>query len=133
MSFFLGGPTLRILYVEDNPELRDTIALLMEGPSRTITACASAEQALEHEDRHGPFDLVVTDVSLPGMSGTELAHTLLARDAQRRIVLCSGYALDGDALTRSARVQVLHKPFDIEALEDLLDGVQAELQGLDMA
>ncbi|AVO48702.1 response regulator [Melaminivora suipulveris] len=123
---------MRILYVEDNAELRDTIAMLMEAPSRTIVACANAEQALDHEARQGPFDLVVTDVSLPGMSGTELSRTLLARDAQRRIVLCSGYALQGEE-AQGPRVQVLHKPFDIEALEDLLDAVQAEVQGLDVA
>lgn len=117
---------MRILYVEDNPELRDTIAMLMEGPGRTIVACTSAEQALQHEADHGPADLVVTDVALPGMSGTELCSKLLAGDAQRRIVLCSGYALDGAA--HGPQVRVLHKPFDIEALEDLLDGIQAGMQ-----
>ena len=123
---------LRILYVEDSHELRDTIAMLMEGPGRTIVACTSAEQALQHEADHGPADLVVTDVALPGMSGTELCSKLLAGDAQRRIVLCSGYALQGEE-AQGPRVQVLHKPFDIEALEDLLDAVQAEVQGLDVA
>ena len=34
---------MRILYVEDNPELRETIGMLMEGEGRTVTSCASAE------------------------------------------------------------------------------------------
>ena len=37
---------MRILYVEDNPELRETIGMLMEGEGRTVTSCASAEEAL---------------------------------------------------------------------------------------
>ena len=38
---------MRILYVEDNPELRETIGMLMEGEGRAITTCATAEEALE--------------------------------------------------------------------------------------
>ena len=37
---------MRILYVEDHPELRETIGMLMEGEGRTVTPCASAEEAL---------------------------------------------------------------------------------------
>ncbi|WP_312305034.1 response regulator, partial [Pulveribacter sp.] len=65
---------MRILYVEDNPELRETIAMLMEAPGRCIVSCASAEEALAHDGDQGPFDLVMTDVSLPGMSGPELCR-----------------------------------------------------------
>lgn len=124
---------MRILYVEDNPELRETIAMLMEGPGRSVVACASAEQALEHDAQGEPFDLVVTDVSLPGMSGTELCRILLQVDAERRVVLCSGYALEGSAATPGSHVRLLHKPFDIDELETLLDTVQAEVQAADAA
>ncbi len=61
---------MRILYVEDNPELRETIGMLMEGEGRTVTSCASAEESLVLDAGH-PFDVLVTDVSLPGMSGTD--------------------------------------------------------------
>jgi len=119
---------LRILYVEDNPELRDTIAMLMEAPGRSIVSCASAEEALAHDGDQGPFDLVMTDVSLPGMSGPELCRALLARHGQQRIVLCSGYHLEEELAGCGAQVQLLHKPFDIGALEELLDDAQAQLQ-----
>src|SRR2546429_316819 len=83
---------MRILYVEDNADLRETIGLLMESESRFVTSCATAEQALEL-DAAQPFDVVVSDVSLPGLSGTDLARQLLEADAQRWIILCSGYDL----------------------------------------
>lgn len=120
---------LHILYVEDSPELRETIAMLMEGPGRTIVACADAEQALQHEQQQGPFDLVVSDVSLPGLSGIELCRRLLHADPQRHVVLCTGHALQGEPALASPQVRVLHKPFDITALEELLDDIQARLQG----
>ncbi|AVP58781.1 response regulator [Pulveribacter suum] len=119
---------MRILYVEDNPELRDTIALLMEAPGRSIVSCASAEEALARDAEQGPFDLVMTDVSLPGMNGPAMCRALLARHGQQRFVLCSGYHLDDELAGCGAQVQLLHKPFDIEALEALLDDAQARLQ-----
>ena len=74
---------MRILYVEDNRELRETIGMLMEAEGRTVTSCATAEEALKLDAQQG-FDLLVSDVSLPGMSGTELARQLLAEDPGRR-------------------------------------------------
>ena len=72
---------MRILYVEDHPELRETIGMLMEGEGRTVTPCASAEEALVL-DAGDPFDVLVTDVSLPGLSGTDLARQLLPNDTR---------------------------------------------------
>ena len=73
---------MRILYVEDNPELRETIGMLMESEGRTVTSCATAEEALELDAREN-FDVLVSDVSLPGLSGTDLARKVLEADAQR--------------------------------------------------
>ena len=56
----------RIQYVEDNPELRETIGMLMEGEGRTVTSCACAEEALVL-DAGLPFDVLVPAVRLPGM------------------------------------------------------------------
>ncbi|WP_313073128.1 response regulator [Melaminivora sp.] len=120
---------MRILYVEDSSELRDTITLLMEGPGRSIVACASAEEALGHAAVPGAFELLVSDVSLPGMSGIELCRILLARDSRLRVVLCSGYHVSDGLPDLGTRVHLLHKPFDIDVLESLLEGIQAEVEG----
>ncbi|MFN9472210.1 response regulator [Acidovorax sp.] len=117
---------MRILYVEDNPELRETIGMLMEGEGRTITSCATAEEALELE-RDGSFDLLVTDVSLPGLSGTDLARQVLAADPRRWVVLCSGYDLGSHPSAWGPNVRTLMKPFELEDLETLLLQVQASL------
>src|ERR1700712_4563532 len=118
---------LRILYVEDSPELRETIGILMEGDDRELVTCGSAEEALVLcEASH--FDLVVTDVSLPGISGTELARRLLQRDPARWIALCSGYHFGTAIRALGANVRSLQKPFDIEELEELIDAVRAAPQ-----
>ena len=117
---------MRILYVEDNPELRETIGMLMEGEGRMVVTCATAEEALELE-RDGRFDLLVTDVSLPGLSGTDLARQVLAADPGRWVVLCSGYDLGSHPAGWGPHVRTLTKPFELEDLEALLVQAQAAL------
>ena len=117
---------MRILYVEDHPELRETIGMLMEGEGRIVTPCASAEEALVL-DAGDPFDVLVTDVSLPGLSGTDLARQLLADDPQRWVVLCSGYELGSHPTQWGPNVRVLLKPFELEELEQLLTSIHTAL------
>jgi two-component system, cell cycle response regulator CpdR len=114
---------MRILYVEDNPELRETIGMLMESEGQTVTSCATGEEALELDARQ-PFDVLVSDVSLPGISGTDLARKLLAADPQRWVVLCSGYELGSHPESWGANVRTLLKPFELEDLEQLLGSIR---------
>ena len=110
---------IRILYIEDNDDLRDTIGSLMEGEGREVVTCATGEEALA-VDAVAPFDLVVTDVSLPGISGTDLARRVLADQPLRWVVLCSGYSF-GNALSGfGPNVRALTKPFELDELEALI-------------
>ena len=126
-STLLRNPTLRILYVEDNQELRETIAMLMEGDGRSITACETGEAALQL-DALQPFDVLVTDVSLPGMSGAELARTVLAKDPGRWVVLCSGYEFGSATAALGTHVRALDKQFELEDLEALLNEIDTALK-----
>ncbi len=117
---------LRILYVEDNAHLRETIGALLEAPNRKIVPCADAEAALVVCTTER-FDVLITDVSLPGMSGTELARQVLARDAGCWVVLCSGYDLRQGLATIGDRVRSLPKPFEIEELDAVMAEITADL------
>ena len=79
--------TLSILYVEDNKELRETLSDMLEGPGRSVVAVATGEAALAAWQL-GASDLLVTDISLPGMSGTDLARIVLAKNPAQWVVLC---------------------------------------------
>jgi len=110
---------LRMLYVEDNAELRETFQEMLEGDQREVVSCASAEEALVLWGAND-FDVLVTDIGLPGMSGTDLARRILALQPERWIVLCSGYEY-GDAIrVLGPRVRSLSKPFELEDLERLM-------------
>ena len=119
---------LRILYVEDNDDLRETIGMLLEGTGREIVTCADAEQAVPLW-QGSRFDVLVTDVSLPGMSGTDLARGILAREPRSWIILCSGYDLRHGLAHLGPNVRALPKPFEPEELDALLLEIAASRPG----
>ena len=116
--------TLRTLFVEDNDYLREIIGELLQEEGLAVTACASAEQA-EVEFLREPYPLVITDVSLPKMSGTDLAKRLLGAAPSTWIVFSSGYALDRGLSNFGPNVRSLPKPFEVEALQALLLEIRA--------
>ena len=118
--------TLSILYVEDNKELRETLSDMLEGPGRAVAAVATGEAALAAW-QSGAFDLLVTDISLPGMSGTDLARILLAQNPAQWVVLCSGYEYGNHLATLGPNVRALPKPFELEQLDALMDEINAAL------
>jgi CheY-like chemotaxis protein len=125
-----GGPDLQdvtVLYVEDNDDLRLSISMLMEQPGRTLTACANGEEALALCAANA-YDIVITDVSLPGISGTDLAKQLLAKQPERWVVLCSGYEFGEWVRQFGPNVRALRKPFEPEELEALMDEISAAVR-----
>lgn len=116
-----------VLYVEDNDDLRMSISMLMEQPGRVLTACASGEEALALSETRD-FDIVVTDVSLPGLSGTDLAKLLLAKRPDRWLVLCSGYEFGEWVRQFGPNVRALRKPFEPEDLDSLMDEISAAVR-----
>lgn len=117
---------MNILYVEDNTDLRETIGEMLTGPGRSVHCCADAEQALAAFSA-APFDVVLTDVSLPGMSGTDLVRKLLVSRPLLHVVLCSGYDFGKHAQVLGPNVQSLAKPFELDTLDDLLARIATEL------
>lgn len=110
---------LRILYVEDNAIVREITAELLADDKRQIVACSSAEEALE-AFRANTFDVVMTDVSLPVMSGMDLARTILRMKPKMPLILASGYSLDFGLENWGANVRAIIKPFEPSDLEGLI-------------
>ena len=116
---------LRILYVEDNEIVREVTAELLAQDQRQIVACATAEEALE-EFGTDPFDVVITDVSLPVMSGIELARCILNVKPQMPIIIASGYDLDFGIENWGANVRSIIKPFEAIEIEALMARLTAD-------
>ncbi len=105
-----SGP-LRVLLVEDDALIRLSTVDMLESLGHSVEEAGDAPSALERLDK-GDFDVLVTDVKLPGISGEDLA----ARAAQRRpslgVVFATGYQMAPGAGRRLQGAVVLQKPYD---------------------
>ncbi len=102
----------RILLVEDEDTVRGLVREMLEGLGYAVVEAATGEHALAELDRDEHFDLLLTDVLMPGMTGRELAERVTRARPQVAVVYTSGYAanvLDDDSVEPDD--SFLQKPF----------------------
>lgn len=107
------GPELEgfVLLVEDNPRVAESTVMLLEDMGLDTLWARDAEDALAKlHERKGGFDLVVTDIVMPRMSGIALARVIATRWPSLPVVLISGYS---DELTtgHGGDLDLIQKPF----------------------
>lgn len=122
----------KILVVDDDRLARLSLVKLLSKSGYDVVAAVSGEQALEFYPLH-PFDLIITDIRMPGMNGIEtLSAIRQARDYEKKsrlpeIVLT---AYNDNAVVAQAERMGVHafilKPYD---LESLLETVERALRG----
>ena len=115
---------LRILYVEDNPLVREITSELLVQTQRHVVALGTAEEALQEFAEH-PFDVVITDISLPAMSGLDLARKILDIEPKAPIIIASGYFLDLSVKTWGPNVRAIVKPFEAAEIDALIADLRA--------
>jgi PAS domain S-box-containing protein len=109
---------LRILAVEDEPEVLDVLRAMLSSAGHTVFTAASGREALELFE-HEPVDLVLTDLGMPGMTGLALATEIKRRRAVP-VLLLTGWADELDAATAPSVDLVVAKPFTRERLFEAL-------------
>jgi two-component system cell cycle sensor histidine kinase/response regulator CckA len=118
-----GGAPLHgsetILLVEDQDAIRDLAREFLKGSGYTILEARDGIEALQVAERHpGQIDLLLTDVMMPRMGGSELAERLANLRPQIRVIYMSGYAeyeKDSRKLADSENI-TLQKPFALDTL-----------------
>ena len=108
--------TGRILVVDDDPDLREFLRLMLTSMGFEVTSAANGREALDVKDGHDP-DLILLDMKMPVMNGWEFCRALERRDARPPIVVLTA-APDPAALAAEAHADGwLGKPFEYEDLE----------------
>ncbi|MEM5543057.1 response regulator [Sulfitobacter sp. AS92] len=128
----IAGGTETVLLVEDDAEVRDATAALLSDLGYQVRTAEDPTAALETARQNPKFDLLVSDVVMPGeLSSRDMAETLQAERPDLPILFISGYSRD--SIVRDGKVdagvQFLAKPFTKDALaikvRDALSSVQA--------
>jgi CheY-like chemotaxis protein len=110
---------LRVLLVEDEPEVRAIAMRFLGMLGCTVTPCASAEQAMTLLTRESDYGLLLSDIALgPGMRGTELAREAQLRHPGMAILLMSGFSAELLDTSQTAPLswELLAKPYTREEL-----------------
>ncbi len=111
----------RILVVEDNDALRRGIALALHDRAFTIDQAATGDAAVERvgDPAVEPYDVVLTDLRLPGADGVAVLRAARARDARTSVLLMTAYGSVESAVEamRAGAFDFVQKPLDLEQLE----------------
>jgi two-component system cell cycle response regulator CpdR len=106
----------RILLAEDDDSLRGFLARALERAGYEVTACADGDEAVAVLDQE--WDLLLTDIVMPGMDGIEVARQAAARHPGLRIMFITGFAAvalaAGDRAPAGAKV--LSKPIHLREI-----------------
>ncbi|MDQ3987344.1 MAG: PAS domain S-box protein [Actinomycetota bacterium] len=109
------GGTERVLVVEDEAAIRRLMVKILARAGYDVVASGGADEAFElMKDRERPFDLLITDVVMPGLSGNELAAELRDRYGGLKVLFMSGYS--GEVVGDIPEAAFIPKPFDKDQL-----------------
>src|SRR5262244_1572634 len=123
---------LRVLLVDDNASVLRFLASAFSSNGCQITTASTAEQALEQLN-DDPYDLVVSDIKMPGLSGLDLLRAVKGKQPGTPVVLITGNPSVNSAVfgLRHGAYDYLPKPFSIREIQQLLARVRSDRQRWD--
>ena len=118
---------MKYLIVDDHALVAGALTLLLEDrdPEADVHTAATADAALELVDREGDADLLILDLSLPGVTGTELMEEIVRRQPMLKILVVSGLA-DQESIMRVLQLGAagfVPKSLDTELLASAIEFV----------
>lgn len=110
----------RILVVDDEPDIRDVVGEVLERAGHDVTAAEDGTTAAHLHHKH-QFDLIVSDLRMPGLNGIQLAQAVRADsrcDIPFLLVTASASTQDLSDARRAGVTDLLGKPFGFAELRD---------------
>jgi two-component system, cell cycle response regulator CpdR len=116
----------RILLADDDAAARELVQRALASDGHQVVSTQDGAEALEKlQNAPASFDLLISDVQMPGVDGIELIEKAMALAPSLRVILMSGFA---DELDRAAHLKTLiareiSKPFTLEQVRSVVRGV----------
>jgi signal transduction histidine kinase/CheY-like chemotaxis protein len=107
---------LRILVIDDEPSVRSLLGDLLRASGHRVVEAANGRDALQRMETDDAWDLVLTDLGMPDLSGWDVARAVAARPSPPPVILVTGWGiqLEDRILAESGVAAVVAKPFTIE-------------------
>ena len=120
----LDRTCLKILVVDDDGQVRDLLRDMLMMFGHTITTCNDGFSAIESLEKK-KYNLMITDLGMPGMSGLELAKLANKDFPKMPIVMVTGWGsqLKSEEVESCGIQAVLPKPFHIRQIKDIIEGL----------
>ncbi len=113
----------RILVVDDEPLLVDIIGRTLISLGYSVLTCTDSRDALQQfYDHADAIDLIITDMTMPHLTGIELAQSVLAASPEMPIILCTGYSeyISADQARKIGVREFVAKPVDSKTLAEVV-------------
>ena len=123
------GGTETILLVDDEQAVLDWTGQLIKALGYSLLEANSGREAIEiYDENRDKIDLVILDVVMPGMSGGETFDGLKEINSDVKVLLSSGYSIEGEASKIMERGcnGFIPKPFNIKELSEKIRNILAE-------
>lgn len=123
---------LKILYAEDNENIRNSYTLVLKRYFKEVIEACNGKEALELYDLHKP-NVVLTDINMPELDGLELIRIIRQYDKMVKIIVLSAYS-DQEKLMKAIPLGLfayLVKPIKGDQLKKVLVDVASETEGLE--
>ena len=119
---------MRVLLADDDLAMRDFVRRALEDDGYDVTIAQDGTEAIETLDAATtPFDILVTDIAMPGLDGLTVAQKLLSQNSDMRILLMS--ALDSELerakSLKGSNIKTLSKPFSLDDVKSAVSGLLA--------
>jgi CheY-like chemotaxis protein len=122
-----GNQVRQILVVDDEPAVRDAIKMMLKFDGHEVQTANGSKEALSLLEK-GKFDLIITDYSMSGMKGDELAAVIKQRLPHQPIIMITAYAemLKSSSNPLPGVDFIISKPFSLAELREAIAGVLPE-------
>ena len=112
-----------ILMVDDEEEILGMTSGILKNLGYTVTTCANGEEAVNYyRESASDVDVVILDIIMPKLNGTDTFRELCKINPNIKVIICSGYSINGEvqALIDKGAVFFVPKPFEIPKLSKIL-------------
>lgn len=117
---------LKLLYVEDNEEVREQTVKMLDNFFDDITEAVDGEDGLtKYKEANGTYDLIISDINMPHLDGVDMSREILSIDPKQLIIIITAFN-EKEQIARLDEIEIvdyLHKPVEFKQFIEILDKV----------